>query len=73
MASVTKLQEKHYPKPLLVMLTLIAVSIPVEVIFLACVTGFGWIHLPLLFIVLKVVFFLVAVRTVRVSPTEVRN
>ncbi|KAI1791516.1 hypothetical protein LXA43DRAFT_1010590 [Ganoderma leucocontextum] len=60
-ASVTNLQEKHYPKPRLVMLTLIVVSIPVEVIFLACVIGFGWIHLPFLFIALKVMFFLVAI------------
>ncbi|KAM5542758.1 hypothetical protein V8D89_003719 [Ganoderma adspersum] len=61
MASVTNLPEKHNPKPRLVMLTLILVSIPVEIIFLGCVIGFGWIHLPFLFIVLKVMFFLVAI------------
>ena len=67
MASVTNLPEKHYPKPRLVMLTLILVSIPVEIVFLGCVIGFGWIHLPFLFIVLKVMFFLVAVGVVSIT------
>ena len=61
-ASTSDLQkERHFPKPRLVMFTLIGVSLPVEIFFLGCVVALGWIHLPLLFIVLKVIFFLVAV------------
>lgn len=44
------------------MMTLIAVSLPVEVIFLLCVIAFGWIHLPFLFMTLQIMFFLIAVR-----------
>ena len=62
MASVSNLQnDKEHPKPRLVMMTLIAVSLPVEIIFLICVIAFGWIHLPFLFMVIQVLFFLVAV------------
>ncbi|EJF62723.1 hypothetical protein DICSQDRAFT_58022 [Dichomitus squalens LYAD-421 SS1] len=62
MASVTDLQEeRHHPKPRLVMLTLIGVSLPVEIFFLGCVVALGWIHLPFLFIIFKVIFFLLAI------------
>lgn len=44
------------------MMTLIAVSIPIEIAFLTTVHLLGWIHLPFLFIVLQVLFFLIAVR-----------
>ncbi|KAI0781489.1 hypothetical protein BD413DRAFT_683676 [Trametes elegans] len=54
-------KDKHDPTPRLVMTTLIAVSIPIEIIFLSAVHLFGWIHLPLIFIVLQVLFFVVAI------------
>ncbi|KAI0806786.1 hypothetical protein C8Q74DRAFT_1453140 [Fomes fomentarius] len=54
-------EDKHHPRPRLVLLTLIAVSVPVETVFLICVVAFGWIHLPFLFMVLQILFFLIAV------------
>ncbi|KAI0823908.1 hypothetical protein BC628DRAFT_1323965 [Trametes gibbosa] len=54
-------KDKHHPSPRLVMLTLIGVSIPVEIAFLATVHLLGWIKLPFIFIVLQVVFFLIAI------------
>ena len=64
MASMTDLKEdKHHPTPRLVLMTLVAVSLPVEIIFLVCVVAFGWIHLPFLFMVLQIGFFLIAVRS----------
>ncbi|KAI0355089.1 hypothetical protein OH77DRAFT_1425148 [Trametes cingulata] len=53
--------DKHHPSPRLVMITLIAVSVPIEIIFLSTVHLIGWIHLPFIFIVLQVLFFLIAV------------
>ncbi|KAI0373191.1 hypothetical protein BV20DRAFT_989735 [Pilatotrama ljubarskyi] len=55
--------DKHHPSPRLVMVTLIAVSVPIEIIFLSTVHLIGWIHLPFIFIVLQVLFFLLAVTT----------
>lgn len=43
------------------MITLICVTFPVEIIFLAVLRGFGWLHFPLLFVVFSVVFFCIAV------------
>ncbi|CDO71876.1 hypothetical protein BN946_scf184940.g23 [Trametes cinnabarina] len=62
--------DKHHPSPRLVMMTLIAVSLPVEIIFLTAVSLLGWIHLPLLFIVLQVLFFLVAI-TISLSVARI--
>ncbi|KAJ7063623.1 Mg transporter [Mycena amicta] len=58
----------HPPKPKppsdrVVMLTLLAVTVPIEVIFLAVLSSLGWLHLPLLFGVFSVIFFCVAVST----------
>ncbi|RPD59304.1 hypothetical protein L226DRAFT_536323 [Lentinus tigrinus ALCF2SS1-7] len=62
MASMTDLKEdKHHPAPRLVLMTLIVVSLPVEIIFLICVVAFGWIHLPFLFMVVQICFFLIAI------------
>lgn len=58
-------EDKHHPRPRLVLLTLIAVSVPVETVFLLCVVAFGWIHLPFLFMVLQILFFLIAVCVMR--------
>ncbi|RDX52887.1 hypothetical protein OH76DRAFT_1470326 [Lentinus brumalis] len=62
MASVSDLKEDtHHPTPRLVLMTLIVVSLPVEIIFLVCVVAFGWIHLPFLFMSIQIGFFLVAI------------
>ncbi|KAJ7700808.1 hypothetical protein B0H17DRAFT_1327832 [Mycena rosella] len=49
------------PSPTLVMLTLLVVTLPVEVIFLSLLAGLGWLRLPLAFVALSVVFFCMAV------------
>ncbi|OBZ75059.1 Solute carrier family 41 member 1 [Grifola frondosa] len=60
--SVYDLQEKpRHPSPRVVMITLILVSLPIEIIFLATVHAFGWLHLPFIFIALQVLFFCIAV------------
>jgi len=46
----------------MVMLTLLFVTFPIEVIFLATIRGLGWLHLPFGFVALSIVFFCVAVR-----------
>ncbi|KAI0668399.1 hypothetical protein C8Q78DRAFT_979705 [Trametes maxima] len=53
--------DKHHPSPRLVMTTLVVVSIPIEIIFLSTVHLLGWIHLPFIFIVLQVLFFVIAI------------
>ncbi|TFK66795.1 Mg transporter [Pluteus cervinus] len=52
------------PAPLsdkIVMLTLLIVTIPVEIIFLTTLELFGWLETPLLFVGLSLVFFCIAV------------
>ncbi|KAL1681082.1 hypothetical protein EV122DRAFT_206681 [Schizophyllum commune] len=49
------------PPPLTVAITLLLITLPVELIFLAVVRGLGWLELPLLFVGCSVVFFCVAV------------
>lgn len=44
------------------MITLLLVTLPVEVIFLTILHGLGWLNLPFLFIAFSVVFFCCAVR-----------
>ena len=57
-----KHDERHHPSTRLTLLTLIAVSVPVEMAFLGCVTAVGWINLPFVFVALQIAFFLIAVR-----------
>ncbi|PCH38633.1 hypothetical protein WOLCODRAFT_97443 [Wolfiporia cocos MD-104 SS10] len=52
---------KPHPTPRLVMLTLLAVSFPIQIIFLCIVYAFGWLHLPIVFVVFEVLFFCIAV------------
>ncbi|KAJ7491040.1 Mg transporter [Mycena latifolia] len=49
------------PSPRLVMITLLIVTLPVEIIFLSILAGLGWLRLPLAFVALSVVFFCIAV------------
>ncbi|KAJ7778783.1 Mg transporter [Mycena maculata] len=52
---------KAEPSPRLVMITLLIVTLPVEIIFLAILAGLGWLRLPLLFVGMSVLFFCMAV------------
>ena len=62
--------DKEHPSPRLVMTTLVIVSLPVEIIFLTAVHFLVWIHLPFIFIVLQVLFFLIAVSYLPFPPHE---
>jgi solute carrier family 41 len=44
------------------MLTLLIVTIPVEIIFLSVIEALGWLHLPFGFVALSMIFFCCAVR-----------
>jgi hypothetical protein len=55
----------HKPSARLVMTTLVFVTFPIEVIFLATIRALGWLHLPKGFIALSVLFFCIAVRSFR--------
>lgn len=46
-----------HPSPRLVMTTLLLVSLPIEIIFLATVHAFGWLDLPFIFMLFQVIFF----------------
>ncbi|KAJ6457064.1 Mg transporter [Mycena vitilis] len=47
--------------PKLVMITLLIVTLPVEIIFLSVLAALGWLHLPFIFVAISVVFFCLAV------------
>lgn len=49
------------PSARLVMITLLLVTFPIEIGFLAVIRWFGWLHLPFVFLALSVLFFCVAV------------
>ncbi|EIW85659.1 hypothetical protein CONPUDRAFT_48875 [Coniophora puteana RWD-64-598 SS2] len=49
------------PAPRLVALTLLLVTLPVEVLFLTLLRAFGWLSLPLVFAVFAMLFFCTAV------------
>ncbi|RXW21813.1 hypothetical protein EST38_g4037 [Candolleomyces aberdarensis] len=49
------------PSRRLVMVTLLLITIPVEIIFLAVLNAFGWLNLHIFFVVFSIVFFCCAV------------
>ncbi|KAJ8699219.1 hypothetical protein PTI98_002358 [Pleurotus ostreatus] len=49
------------PSPLVVMITLIVITIPVEIIFLSILHGLGWLRLPFVFVAFSILFFCCAV------------
>ncbi|GLB35589.1 putative divalent cation transporter [Lyophyllum shimeji] len=49
------------PSTKLVMMTLLFVTLPVEIIFLSVLRGLGWLTLPFTFVALSIVFFFIAV------------
>ncbi|KAF5343539.1 hypothetical protein D9758_012934 [Tetrapyrgos nigripes] len=54
-------KEKQEPSTMLVMVTLMVITLPVEIIFLAMLRGFGWLRLPFMFVASSVLFFCCAV------------
>ncbi|KAL6308666.1 hypothetical protein BKA93DRAFT_815299 [Sparassis latifolia] len=50
-------EKSPHPSQRMVMITLLLVSLPVNIAFLATVFAFGWLRLSFLFIVLQVIFF----------------
>lgn len=51
------------PSTRLVMITLIGVTFPIEIAFLATLRAIGWLHVPAIFLIFSVAFFCIAVRT----------
>ncbi|KAF4614609.1 hypothetical protein D9613_003392 [Agrocybe pediades] len=49
------------PSPLLSMITLLIITLPVEIIFLTILNALGWLNLPFLFVVFSIIFFCCAV------------
>ncbi|KAF8898263.1 Mg transporter [Gymnopilus junonius] len=49
------------PSPFLTTITLLLITLPVEVIFLSILNGLGWLNLPFLFVVFSITFFCCAV------------
>ncbi|CAA7260901.1 unnamed protein product [Cyclocybe aegerita] len=49
------------PSPLLTMITLLVITIPVEMIFLSILNALDWLNLPILFVAFSILFFCVAV------------
>ncbi|KAJ6500750.1 Mg transporter, partial [Mycena sanguinolenta] len=61
------------PSSTLVMITLLLITLPVEVIFLSIITGLGWLKLPFIFIVFSVLFFCLAVSSSLVIARALTN
>ncbi|EKM56073.1 uncharacterized protein PHACADRAFT_95235 [Phanerochaete carnosa HHB-10118-sp] len=49
------------PNARLVMITLIGVTFPIEIAFLATLRAVGWLHVPVIFLIFSVIFFCIAV------------
>ncbi|TFK31972.1 solute carrier family 41 member 1 [Crucibulum laeve] len=52
---------RNEPSPRLVMITLLVITLPVEIIFLSVLHGLGWLNLPFIFVAFSVFFFCCAV------------
>ena len=52
-------RKDHEPSPGLVMLALLLITLPVEIIFLGILDGLQWLKLPILFVALRLCFFVV--------------
>ncbi|OJA11197.1 hypothetical protein AZE42_06241 [Rhizopogon vesiculosus] len=62
-ASANTALHKSDPSPRLVMITLILITIPIEILFLCTLRALGWLKLPIIFAILSVLFFCCAVFT----------
>jgi solute carrier family 41 len=51
----------HQASPNLVKLTLLIITLPVEIVFLSILRGLGWLSLPFIFVGFSLLFFCVAV------------
>ncbi|XP_006458665.1 hypothetical protein AGABI2DRAFT_217440 [Agaricus bisporus var. bisporus H97] len=56
-----QLSEAQSPSPKVVTLTLLAITLPIEIFFLTTLRGIGWLKVPYLFIAFSVLFFCTAV------------
>ncbi|KAG6817052.1 hypothetical protein H0H87_000464 [Tephrocybe sp. NHM501043] len=54
-------KETADPSTRLVMMTLLLITLPIEIGFLSVLRGLGWLHLPFVFIAFSVAFFFLAV------------
>lgn len=57
----SSIDHNPHPSPRLVMMTLLTVTLPIQVVFLCIVYAFGWLHLSIVFVVLEVLFFCITV------------
>lgn len=62
--SFVKPSSIHPPSPRLVMVTLLCVTVPVELVFLGVLRALGWLRMPILFIIFSLIFFCFAVSPV---------
>ncbi|KAH7905188.1 hypothetical protein BJ138DRAFT_1018075 [Hygrophoropsis aurantiaca] len=53
--------QKQEPSARIVMITLLLITLPIEIGFLALLKAFGWLQLPIVFAVASVIFFCCAV------------
>ncbi|KAF9009582.1 hypothetical protein BDQ17DRAFT_1348375 [Cyathus striatus] len=60
-AARTRSRDIDEPSPKLVALTLLLITLPVEIVFLSILHGLGWLNLPFVFVAFSVVFFCCAV------------
>lgn len=59
--SFVKPPDLHPPSPRLVMITLLCVTFPIEIAFLATLRALGWLRVPIIFLVFSIIFFCIAV------------
>jgi solute carrier family 41 len=72
-ASANAALHKSEPSTKLVMVTLTAITIPIEILFLCTLRVFGWLKLPIIFAMLSVLFFCCAVVTSLVVARSLTN
>ncbi|KAF8901826.1 hypothetical protein CPB85DRAFT_120765 [Mucidula mucida] len=72
-AGAASSSRKGEPSPKLVMLTLIFVTIPVEIIFLSLLHLLGWLRLPFVFVAFSIVFFCCAVTSSLIIARALTN
>lgn len=64
---------KPHPSARLVMTTLLVVGFPIQLVFLAFIYMFGWVHLPFVFVAFEVLFYLIAVCAVPARPHDLSS
>ena len=62
---------RRKPSPRLVIETLFAVALPIEIGFLAVLRGVGWLEIPFLFVGFYILFFCITVRSLSIGSSSV--